>query len=50
MNALRLDRTDARVVRLDWKIPRLHAGDYLIELTVSGSTGGERKLLAIRIR
>jgi hypothetical protein len=47
---LTLDRSDPHEVRLDWEVPRLQPGDYLIELTATGSTGSERKLLATRVR
>lgn len=45
-----IDRTDPRRVSLVWKIPRLKAGDYLIELIAGGSGANERKLLAVRVR
>lgn len=47
---LTLDRTDPRVLRLRWKVPRLEPGDYLVEMTATGGAVHERTLLAIRVR
>lgn len=46
---LNLDRADPSLLTLDWRIPRVRPGDYLIELTATGGTTAERRYLAIRI-